>query len=241
VKKAPAIAAALGRLACAGLLVSSAHVLGAEPPPGADDWLQFRGPTRNGISPATGLLARWPDGGPPLAWTYEECGIGYAGVVASGGRVLTAGTFRDKGTQVLCLDAGGKLLWSTPNGTGAWKVPRDKWAANFGGTRSTPAIAAGRVFHLDVLGRLGAFDLASGGELWSVNFPVEFVGRANEWGYSESVLVADGRLYCLPGGSRGFLVCLDAATGKTLWANISIQDTHASNASAILVDRKSVV
>src|SRR5437870_1821082 len=35
----------------------------------ADDWPQWRGPKRDGVSKETGLLKSWPAGGPKLLWT----------------------------------------------------------------------------------------------------------------------------------------------------------------------------
>ncbi len=45
----------------------------------ADDWPQFRGPNRDGVSKETGLLKTWPKDGPNLAWTYKQAGTGYCG------------------------------------------------------------------------------------------------------------------------------------------------------------------
>jgi outer membrane protein assembly factor BamB len=200
-------------------------------------WTQFRGGLRTGIAHETGLLQSWPTNGPALRWAYTNCGSGYSGVTVSSGVILTAGTFSN-GTSVIALSLEGRPLWTAPNGSGRWRVPADKkdWAVPFGGTRSTPTIADGRVFHLDVLGRLGAFDLETGREIWAMLLPDSFGGICNEWGYSESVLVDGDRLYCLPGGKKGFLVCLDAASGRTVWTCNDIPDTKASNGSCILVD-----
>ncbi len=67
-----------------------------------------------------------------------------------------------------------------------------------------------------------------------------FNGVRNEWGYAESVLVEGNRLYCLPGGKLGFLVCLAADTGKLVWACTEMPDTQASNSSAIAVEIEGV-
>ena len=53
---------------------------------GAEDWPQFRGPARDGISRETGLLRQWPAGGPKVLWTVPV-GQGYAGAAIVGGRV----------------------------------------------------------------------------------------------------------------------------------------------------------
>src|SRR5205085_10264960 len=39
---------------------------------GADDWPQWRGPQRNGISRETGLLKEWPKEGPKLSWRMAD-------------------------------------------------------------------------------------------------------------------------------------------------------------------------
>ena len=43
-----------------------------------DDWPQWRGPKRDGISAERGLLKDWPGGGPPLAWRATGAGDGYS-------------------------------------------------------------------------------------------------------------------------------------------------------------------
>ena len=205
------------------------------------EWPQFRGSARSGISQETGLLKSWPTNGPALLWTYDRCGVGYSGVVISKGKVFTAGT-HSNGTEVIALNLEGKRLWSAPNASGQWRVPKNKtsWASRFGGSRSTPTVWGNMVFHLGLLGRLVALELETGKEIWAVDFKERFNAEPNEWGYSESVIVDRGRLYCLPGGDKGCMVCLDAATGETIWLCNDIPDKKASNASATLIEIEGV-
>ena len=51
----------------------------------ADDWYQWRGPDRSGLSRETGLLDEWPDGGPKLLWKAENVGEEIAGEGPSSG------------------------------------------------------------------------------------------------------------------------------------------------------------
>ena len=44
----------------------------------ADDWWQWRGPNRNGVSEEKGLLREWPQGGPRLVWQVKDLGGGYS-------------------------------------------------------------------------------------------------------------------------------------------------------------------
>ena len=58
---------------------------------GAVDWPQFRGPTRDGLSSETGLMKKWPDGGPDELWSFGDLGKGYASVAVVDGIIYTTG------------------------------------------------------------------------------------------------------------------------------------------------------
>jgi hypothetical protein len=76
----------------------------------ADDWPQWRGPNRDGISAETGILKSWPAEGPKVLWRMP-LGNGFSAVSVAHGRAYTM--FSD-GTDefVLCVDANsGKELW----------------------------------------------------------------------------------------------------------------------------------
>ena len=77
-------AAAFVLLVVAFAGVSSSH---------AADWPEHHGPGRTNISPDTGLLKRWPEGGPRKLWIYSQCGRGYSGVTIADGMIFTAGDF----------------------------------------------------------------------------------------------------------------------------------------------------
>ncbi len=208
-----------------------------------DSWPCFRGPGRDGHAITIGTIAAWPKEGPALAWKSTECGQGYAGVVVSGRTLVTAGVVEDE-TRVMAFGPDGKLLWRQANGPGAWKPEpgKRKWATGYGGSRATPTIADGTVYHLGHAGRLAAYRLADGTPLWHRNLDQDFLGRPNEWGYSESVLVADGVLYCQPGGAQAQITALDANDGKERWRCAGILDEArkvpdtASNASGNLIE-----
>jgi outer membrane protein assembly factor BamB len=84
----------------------------------AADWPGWRGPKRDGISTETGLLAKWPEGGPKLLWQSEGCGQGYAGIAIAAGKVYTLGKSKEGESLVAFSVEDGKLLWSTPFGGG---------------------------------------------------------------------------------------------------------------------------
>src|SRR3954462_415869 len=53
----------------------------------AEDWPQWRGPNRDGISKETGLLKEWPKSGPKLVWQIKDLGGGYSTPAIAGGRI----------------------------------------------------------------------------------------------------------------------------------------------------------
>ena len=50
----------------------------------ADDWPQYRGPNRDGVSRETGLMKQWPEEGPPLVWTNAKLGHGVSSLAVVG-------------------------------------------------------------------------------------------------------------------------------------------------------------
>ncbi len=181
-------------------------------------WPAHHGADRSNMSAETGLLRRWPEGGPPPVWTYDECGGGYSGVAIADGMIFTAGDFADD-EKVLALDMEGRLLWSAPNGK--------SWNRSSPGSRTTPTYDDGRVYQLNPFGRLASYDAKTGREIWAVDLKAEFDAHWGIWGLAENVLIDGDKLLCMPGGERGRVVALDKNTGETIWANTQIAHTAA--------------
>lgn len=115
------------------LLVSMA-ALGAF----ANDWPQWRGPERDGISTETGLLQAWPFGGPPLAdgRLYLNAESGEVALVEP-----TSEGYRERGRF-------------TPPGRPVRSQPMEKgWAY--------PVVANGKLFLRDH-GQLWCYDVGDG-------------------------------------------------------------------------------
>ena len=80
----------------------------------ADDWPQWRGPQRNGISRETGLLKEWPKEGPKLVWKIAEAGRGYSTPAVAGDRLYLLGNegLEDEFVEALAVK-DGKRVWRT--------------------------------------------------------------------------------------------------------------------------------
>ncbi len=192
----------------------------------ADDWPQWRGPKRDGVSTETGLLKAWPAGGPPLAWKARGLGVGFSSVSVADGKIFTMGDGPDM-SSVRAFDANnGKPLWSAPVG---------KPGGNYAGTRCTPTADGNLIYALGQFGDLVCVEAKSGREVWRKNLLKDFGGQYAGWNYTESPLVDGDRVMVTPGGSRGAIVALNKKTGATSWQSREFTD-QAAYASLIQVE-----
>ncbi len=211
------LAGAVGVAILAATLVHVARLPGSEGE-SQPSWPELHGPDRINIAPETGLLRKWPEGGPPLVWKYTECGEGYSGVSIAEGMIFTAGDFGEV-EMLLALDMDGRLLWKAPNG--------EAWRRSSPGSRTTPTYDDGTLYHMNPHGRLGAYEARSGKQRWAVDLNDRFKARYGIWGLAENVIVEGDKVLCMPGGPKGRVVALDKHTGKTIWVNTEIEHSAA--------------
>ena len=178
----------------------------------ADDkgeWPQLLGPQRNGLSSETGLLDRWPDGGPKEIWRVPG-GVGSSGLAISRGRVLTL-VQRDGKQWLVALDA--------KSGDSIWKTPLSPAYSNAmgNGPRATPTIAGDLVFVFTGEGILSAHSFEDGKPLWSHHVVKELSGKEVAYGMACSPLVVGEQVIIMAGASKGTLVAYDTKSGKQAW------------------------
>ena len=78
---------------------------------------------------------------------------------------------------------------------------------------SPPIVAAGRVFTIDTLGTVRAFDANSGAQAWATQTPSERNNQASLYG--GGIAFDNGRIFATNG--LGFVVALDASNGGIAW------------------------
>jgi outer membrane protein assembly factor BamB len=192
----------------------------------AADWPQWQGPARDGHSADTGLLEKWPDGGPKVLWSITDAkgiGAGYGTPAVVGDRLYIVGATGAKqgATElVTCLAlSDGKRIWqkNLPSTPGRYT---DGWG---GGPRSTPTVEGGKVYVLGVTGDLVCLNAETGAVVWAKNLVKDFGGAIPGWGYAESPLIDGDRVVCTP-GSRGGMVALNKATGALIWQCKELRD-----------------
>jgi outer membrane protein assembly factor BamB len=197
------------------------------------DWPQFRGPHRSGISQETGLLAEWPKQGPKLLWQVKDIGSGYSTPAAVGERLyLLANEGLDNEFVQAIAVADGKRIWSTRLG----KVGKPDQTPSFPAARSTPTVDGALLYALGSDGDLVCAETATGTIRWRKNLQTEFNGKPGIWAYAESPLVDADALVCTPGGSDATIVALDKKTGNVFWKCAVPGGDEAGYASMIIVD-----
>jgi outer membrane protein assembly factor BamB len=189
-----------------------------------DDWPQWRGPRRDGVSAERGLLKAWPESGPPLAWKTTGAGQGYSSFAVAGGRLYTLGAREDREHVVAFDIASGKRVWDAPHGQ---RFSNDRGD----GPRGTPTVDGTRVYAFGASGDLTALEAASGKVAWTVNVIRDFGGQNITWGLSESPLIVGDRIIVSPGGPGSSVVALNKADGKLIWKT---EADRAGYSSAVL-------
>lgn len=211
----------LGVLVAAAIVLSLSTVVSNR---ALDDWPQWRGQNRDGVSTERGLLKDWPAGGPQLKWRAAGAGAGYSSFAVSGGRFYTLGA-RDGSEYVMAFnEADGKKVWETRLGN---RFSNDQGD----GPRSTPTIDGDRMYVSGASGDVAALELATGQKVWNINVLKQFGGSNIQWGFSESPLVLEDRVLINAGARGASLVALNKTNGWVLWKT---QSDEAGYSSAVL-------
>jgi outer membrane protein assembly factor BamB len=189
----------------------------------AENWPQFRGPDRNGISKEKGLLRKWPDGGPKVLWT-TDVGQGYSAAAIVDGFVY----FNDYDVEkrewlVRCLTLeDGKEIWRFSESR--------RIRPNHAITRTVPAVDGKFVFSLDPKAVFHCLDAKTGKELWRKELVEEYKAKIPPWYNGQCPLMEEDRIIIATGGAS-LLLALDKETGNEIWRSPNPENqpmTHAS-------------
>lgn len=176
----------------------------------ADDWPQWRGPNRDGLSAEKNWKRTWPAGGPTRLWE-RNVGISCSSLAVVGDRVYTIGNADDTDT-VYALDAAtGAIIWKH-----SYPCPLDPHQFE-GGSGATPSVDGDRVYTVSRAGHLRCLNRADGKAVWIKHLEKDLGGKAPTWGYSGSALVLDQLVILDVGAPGGSTVALDKQTGATVW------------------------
>lgn len=192
---------------------------------------QWRGTERSGIFNEDNLLDNWAKNGPELLWVYNGIGKGFASPAILNNRIFVNGEI-DSTSFLFAFNLDGKLLWKSSNGK---EFMGEGFSRTYPGSRSTPTVVDNLVYTSSGKGRIACFDTETGEEKWAVNIISDFKGLESEFGYSESLLVDNNKVFCFPGGTKNNMVALNRFSGEIIWSSEAMKDTF-SYCSPILVN-----
>jgi outer membrane protein assembly factor BamB len=189
-----------------------------------EDWPQWMGPSRDNVWSATGIMTRFPEGGPTVVWRSPIAG-GYSGPAVVGNRLFVTDFVTEedvkvsnfdrkpaKGTErVLCLDARtGEELWK-------FESPVTYAISYPAGPRCTPLVDGQNVMTSGAEGHLHCFNASDGKVVWSHDLKTEYKTNSALWGYANHPLIDGDKLLCIVGGEGSHAVAFNKHTGKEIW------------------------
>jgi outer membrane protein assembly factor BamB len=181
----------------------------------AQDWPQYLGPNRNGISPQKIILRSWPQQGPEVIWTVNV-GIGYGGPVVKNGKVYLLDRVDNATDKMRCFDfASGKELWSfSYDASGVTPFP---------GSRSVPALDGNYVYSCGHNGDLYCINITTHKPVWNKNIWTDFGGESiPRWAITQCPLVYGDLLIIASQATNAGVVAYDKLTGKVKWTTPSL-------------------
>jgi outer membrane protein assembly factor BamB len=220
-------------IAAAVLVVASTVLLVRAQECQATDWPQWLGESRDGVWRETGLVEKFPVGGPRVLWRVP-LGAGYSGPSVASQRVYVMDLQRatdDKGQPLRATRKGVPgservLCYSASDGQPLWKHEYDcPYTISYpGGPRTTPLVHENRVYVLGAMGDLAALDASDGKVVWSKNLAQQYRQEVPVWGFAAHPLIDGDLLYCLVGGEGSAVAALDKHTGAEVWKSLSTSE-----------------
>ena len=193
------------------------------PPTGANvpaaDWPQFLGPERNGTSPESGLLDRFPTNGVPVAWK-QKIGTGYSAPSVRGNLLVIHHRIgNEEIIEALATDSG-KSVWRYPYPTRF----QDPYGYN-NGPRCSPLLTEDRCYTFGAEGKLICVELQTGKLVWQRDTAKDWTIPEAFFGVGSSPIIDSGVLIVMVGGQpNAGVVGLDPLTGKMLWESVGAKN-----------------
>lgn len=193
-----------------------------------EEWNQFRGPDRNGISTDNITNSDWNGNNLELIWK-QEIGSGFSELLISKGIIYTMISEKTDSLQgyeyiAAFNERDGKELWRTK--VDSIYIDEDGWGD---GPRSTPIIDSENIYSLSGHGKLSANSKKDGKLIWQVDFVVDFGSTTPRWGFASSPIIVDNKLIMEVGGteSRAFMA-FNKSDGSIIWSDGAGNASHDS-------------
>jgi outer membrane protein assembly factor BamB len=181
----------------------------------AADWMQWRGPNRDGVATGMTLPGEWPER-LETKWRITA-GTGHSSPVVSNGRIYQFSRLGENEMLIAVDPATGKTLWKQ-----SYDAPYTMSQAALAhgkGPKSTPVVDGGHIYTLGISGILTCFELETGKIVWQKEFAGAFSKTSPLYGTAMSPIVHAGLLIAHVGGhGGGAMTAFDLNTGAEKWS-----------------------
>ena len=201
----------------------------------ADDWPQWMGPGRDNVWHETGIIDKFPAGGPPIRWRVPV-GAGYSSPTVAGGRVFLIDRQVKEGApkapnpfarlsipgteRVICLNAtDGKTIWFQ-------EYSCDYTMSYNAGPRAAPTVDGDRVYTFGGEGDLQCRQTSDGKLIWQQHLGGDHTPM---WGFASSPLIEGNQVIVLGGDPSGVAAAFDKNDGKPLWKALPAKEPGYSS------------
>jgi outer membrane protein assembly factor BamB len=207
----------------------------------AGDWLQYRGPNHNGISPEL-IRTNWSDLPPRQVWKVPM-DPALSSFTVSGGKVFTQvrRTVGGQDSEVcVALNADtGQELWATALGIADYP---NGGVGTDDGPRSTPSVDGNFLYVLTSYLLLACLDVNDGHVVWSNDLVANYGGVVISWQNAASPLIEGGVIFMNCDAPNQTLLALRASDGSEVWhAQTPDVMTQASPIIATLAGVRQVI
>ena len=183
----------------------------------AENWPQWRGPAKNGVSAEKGLPLKWSTT-ENITWKVEMPGRSGSTPIIWGETIfLNIGTADSSGDlELWALDrADGRIRWKK-HIAGGNHIERKQNMSS-----PSPVTDGQTVWVMTGVGILKAFDFG-GKELWMRDIQKDYGRFGLNWGYASSPLLHGGDLFVqvlhgMKTDDPSYLLRIEGKSGKTLW------------------------
>ncbi|MCH7726208.1 MAG: PQQ-binding-like beta-propeller repeat protein [Planctomycetes bacterium] len=196
----------------------------------ADDWPQWRGPSRDGVWRETGIIEKFPADKLAIRWRMP-INSGYSGPTVADGRVYVTDrlTKPSQRERVLCFDyKSGRQIW-------AHEYPCRYIGISYqAGPRACVTVEDGRAFAVGAMGHIHCLDAGTGHVLWKKDLNAVYKIRMPIWGIATAPLIYDDLVILHIGGQDGAcIVALDKKSGDKEWH--ALRDRASYSAPVALI------
>lgn len=196
------------------LFLAAALVLFSVAVTQADNWPQWRGPSRDGVSQEKNLPVRWSTE-ENVAWKLAlPARSGATPIIWEDRIFLNVGDGDD--LYLWCVDRKqGTVLWKQRLGSGNVRRRKQNMSS------PSPVTEGENVYVMTGTGILKGFDFDGKG-LWTRDIQKDYGRFGLNWGYASSPLLFEDSLYVqvlhgMRTDDSSYVLRIDKKTGKTLW------------------------